>query len=85
MKEIRINLELYFKRYDFYNFKDFFWIFPDFSDLNFYLKTKKILKIIKKGGHGARVDATWHDRPRGSATRTRAARLRGVLIYHIYL
>ena len=37
MKEIWINLELYFKRYDFYNFRDFFWIFPYFSDLNFYL------------------------------------------------
>ena len=29
MKEIWINLELYFKRYDFYNFRDFFWIFFD--------------------------------------------------------
>ena len=31
MKEIWINLELYFKRYDFYNFRDFsgfFLIFP---------------------------------------------------------
>ena len=36
-------------------------------------------------GRGARVDATWHARPRGSTTRTRAARLRGALIYHIYL
>ena len=85
MKEIWINLELYFKRYDFYNFRDFFWIFPDFSYLNFYLKNdKKILKI-KKGGRGARVDATWHARPRGSATRTRAARLRGVNISYILL
>ena len=33
MKEIWINLELHFKRYDFNNFKGFFWIFPDFSDL----------------------------------------------------
>ena len=77
MKEIWINLELYIKRYDFYNFRDFFWIFPDFSDLNFYLKTIKILKIIKKVGRGACVDATRHARPRGSATRTRAARPRG--------
>ena len=30
MKEIWINLELYFKRYDFYKFRDFFL---DFSDL----------------------------------------------------
>ena len=42
MKEIWSNLELYIKRYDFYNFRDFFWIFPNFSDLNFYLKTLKI-------------------------------------------
>ena len=38
MIEIWINLELYFKRYDFYNFRDFsgfFWIFYDFI---FYLK-----------------------------------------------
>ena len=28
MKEIWINLELYFKRYDFYNFKGFFLNFP---------------------------------------------------------
>ena len=81
MKEIWINLELYFKRYDFYNFRDFFWIFSDFSDLNFYLKTIK----KKMGGRGARVDATWHARPRGSATRTHAARLRGACIYLIYL
>ena len=85
MKEIWINLELYFKRYDFYNFRDFFWIFPDFSDLNFYLKTIKNIKNNKKGG---RVDATWHARPRGSATRTRAARPRGaiyIILYYIYI
>ena len=29
MKEIWINLELSFKRYDFYNFRDFLWIFSD--------------------------------------------------------
>ena len=27
MKEIWMNLELYFESYDFYNFKGFFWIF----------------------------------------------------------
>ena len=88
MKEIWINLELYFKRYDFYSFRDFFWIFLDFSDLNFYLKMIKIIKIKnkkKRWGRGARVDATWHARPRGSATRTHAARLRGACIYSIYL
>ena len=29
MKEIWINLELYFKRYDFYNFRDFSDFFSD--------------------------------------------------------
>ena len=74
MKEIWINLELYFKRYDFNNFRDFFWIFPDFSDLNFYLKTiKNILKIIKTGPRGPRGcdvarKATWqrHADPRSA-------------------
>ena len=85
MKEIWINLELYFKRYDFYNFRDFFWIFPDFSDLNFrFLIIKKLNKKLKNG-RGARVDATWHARPRGSATWTRAARLRGANISYILL
>ena len=88
MKEIWINLELYFKRYDFYNFRDFFWIFPDFSDLNFYLKTIKNIKNNKKKGRGARVDATWHARPRGNATRTRAARPRGaiyIILHYVYI
>ena len=31
------------------------------------------------------MDATWHARPRGSATRTRAARLRGAFIYILYI
>ena len=44
MKEIWINLELYFKRYDFYNFSNFLWLFPDFYDFIFYLKTFKINK-----------------------------------------
>ena len=60
--------------------------FSDFSDLNFYLKTIKNNKNNKKkGGRGARMDATWHARPRGSATRTHAARLRGACVYLIYL
>ena len=73
MKEIWINLELYFKRYDFYNFRDFFCIFLDFSDFYFLFKT--VFKKNKKMfwfAHGTRVDATWHLGPRGSATRTRA-------------
>ena len=73
MKEIWINLELYFKRYDFYNFRDFFCIFPDFSDFYFLFKT--VFKKNKKMfwfARGTCVDATWHSGPRGSATRTRA-------------
>ena len=38
MKEIWINLELYFKRYDFYNFLG---IFPDFHYFNFDLNRLK--------------------------------------------
>ena len=58
-------------------FSGFFLIFL----FKFLFKNdKKILKI-KKGCRGARVDATWHARPRGSATRTRAARLRGAVYY----
>ena len=74
MKEIWINLELYFKRYDFYNFRDFFCIFPDFSDFYFLFKT--VLKKNKKMfwfARRTRVDATWLSGPCGSATRTRAA------------
>ena len=43
MKEIWINLELYFKRYDFYNFRDFL-NFSYFYDFIFYLKNIKINK-----------------------------------------
>ena len=68
MKEIWINLELYIKRYDFYNLGNFFRIFKlfflfYFRFLNPFLINKKI-----KNGRGARVDATWHSGPRGSAT-----------------
>ena len=71
MKEIWINLELYFKRYDFYNFRDFFWIFPDFYDFIFYLKKFKINKKMQKA-RGSHAGATWHARPRGRAMQTRA-------------
>ena len=79
MKEIWINLELYIKRYDFYNFRDFFLDFSYFSDL-------KNNKNNKKRARGARVDATWYARPRGSATRTRAARhVARLYILYIFL
>ena len=72
MKEIWINLELYFESYEFSNFRDFFWIF-----LNLFL-IFKVLKIIIKKAKGvilsrrSHVDATWHARPHGRATRTHA-------------
>ena len=86
MKEIWINLELYFKRYDFYNFRDFFWIFLDFSDLNFYLKTIKNIKNNKKRVTGP----AWMRRgtqghvaaPRGPAQRAHVARY--ILYYIMY-
>ena len=70
MKEIWINLELYFESYEFSNFRDFFQIF-----LNLF-SIFKVLKTMKKGQKGVilsrrtHVDATWHARPRGKATRT---------------
>ena len=73
MKEIWIDLELYFKRYDFYNFRNFLWIFPYFYDFIFYLKT---FRINKKSAKSARVPrgcdvarkATWqsHVDPRSA-------------------
>ena len=64
------------KRYDFYNFRDFLWIFPDFSNLNFYIKTLKIniKKRVKRvrGPRGCDVarKATWqsHADPRSAPT-----------------
>ena len=69
MKEIWINLELYFKSYEFSNFQGFFWIF---SELNLIFKWLKWFNKKQKGidfFRGSHVDATWHSGPRGSATR----------------
>ena len=73
MKEIWINLELYFQSYDFYKFEGFF---PDFSDFIFDLKELKTIKKGQKGIFFARVPrgcdvegkATWqsHAGPRGA-------------------
>ena len=75
MKEIWINLELYFKRYDFYNFQGFsgfFWIFMNFIfDFKCLKEFKKMQKAfnIRAGPHGCDVAlrATWqrHAGPRG--------------------
>ena len=46
MKEIWINLELYFESYEISNFRDFFWIF-----LNLFL-IFKVLKQLKNGKKG---------------------------------
>ena len=73
-----------------YIFKDMdslsFWIFLDFSriyfDLILFKKMQKgVLYLHKTRGadvaRGTRADATWHARPRGSATRTHALRWHG--------
>ena len=60
----------------FTTFRDFSEFFLTFNDFIFYLNRFKINKNNKKNiyiARGARVDATWHARPCGSATRTRAA------------
>ena len=52
MKEIWINLELYFESYEFYHFQGFF---SDFSDFIFDLK----LFLNKKKGFRFRAGPTW--------------------------
>ena len=50
-----------------------FLISRDFSGFIFYFKSIKTIKIKAKRGlfsSGTHVDATWHARPRGRATRT---------------
>ena len=72
MKEIWINLELYFESYEFSNFRDFF---IDFSEFIFEFSEFKIIKKRARRGlvfARTHVDATWHGRPRARATRTRA-------------
>ena len=55
MKEIWINLELYFESYEFSNFRDFFGFF-----LNLF-SIFKVLKTIKKSKKGVYIRArpTW--------------------------
>ena len=55
------------------NFLEFFWIYLDLFSIFKLIKTFK--KMAKMGAYFARahVDATWHARPHGSATRTRAS------------
>ena len=72
MKEIWINLELYFESYEFPIFRDFL----DFSEFIFEFKSfKTIKKRIKRGLflHGTHMKVTWHARPRGRATQTHAS------------
>ena len=73
MKKIWINLELYFKRYDFYNFLGFFWIFSDFIfDFKPFLNKQKIKigLILARAPRGCDVSrkATWqrHADPRSA-------------------
>ena len=69
MKEIWIDLELYIKSYEFSIFKGFFRIYKTVFLILFSILNNKDKKKIKKG-RGARVDATWHAGPCGSATQT---------------
>ena len=84
MKEIWINLEFYIKSYEFSIFRDFFLDFSEFiSNFN---NTNELKKGAKSGliPRGTRVDATWHARPRGSATRTHAAPTRRNIYLYLY-
>ena len=78
MKEIWINLELYIKRYDFYNLGNFFRIFKLFYFILFSIfkpvfnnkKNKNKNKKWAQGPHGCDVacKATWqrHTDPRNA-------------------
>ena len=70
MKEIWINLELYFESYEFSNLKDFFGFFLNLFSI--FKVLKRISKMQKRGlfSRGTHVDATWHLGPRGRATQT---------------
>ena len=73
MKEIWINLELYFESYEFYNFSG---IFRDFSDFIFDLKP------FKKKGFRFRAGPTWMQRGNpghAAAPRGPTRRLRGIM------
>ena len=68
--------------------KDFSGFLKHFFLILFSIFNNKINKIkIKKIGRGARVDATWHAGPRGSATQDpRCAYVAHILyIYYYYL
>ena len=82
MKEIWINLELYFKRYDFLG------VFSKFSDFIFYLKMfKNKLKIAKSArvprGCDVARKATWQSHADPRSTRTWRV-LYILYIYYLY-
>ena len=85
MKEIWINLELYFESYEFSNFRDFFGFFLNLFSI---FKYEKQLKKAKNGVYFC-VGPTWMRRgtqghvaePRGP---TRALAWRNVTRIHIY-
>ena len=91
-KQIWINLELYFKSYDFSNFQEFLGIYLNiFSFLNLL----KIIKISKKKGGilscGTRADATWLQghvaeprEPTGPLRGVEVTRVREIYLYIIY-
>ena len=80
MKEIWINLELYFKRYDFYNFRDFFWFNFDLNRLKWIKKKSKKWLIFRAGPAWMRRGTQGHV----AAPCRPAQRLRGA-IYILYL
>ena len=81
MKEIWINLELYFKSYEFSKFQGFFWI--NFTIFN----VKNNIKISKKGGVYSR-GAMWMRRgTQGhvAAPHGPTRHLRGADVTYLYL
>ena len=75
MKEIWINLELYFESYEFSIFRDFFWIFLNlFRFLNNKNELKMGQKWMRRGTQGHVAT------PRGPTQR-----LRGAIFTYIYI
>ena len=60
--------------------------FRIFLNLFRFLNDKNELKGAKSGLilRGTHVDATWHEKPHGSATRAHAARYLSTYIYIVY-
>ena len=60
------------------NFMNFFGMYSIFTDFNSFKNGKKGVNFLQEPRVdvvqcGTRADATWHARPRGSATQTHAS------------